>query len=91
MQRSQLYATDISPRLLAQCKEGILPIQHMREYTANYLKAGGKTSFSDYYTAKHESVILSDTAHKFIVIPSASRNQLFGREQEHVPRAAPSE
>ena len=67
LERSQLYATDINPRVLAQGKEAIFPIKHMQDYTANYRKAGGKASFSDYYTAKHESVILGDFLRRKIV------------------------
>ncbi len=65
--RAQLYATDINPRMLARGKEAIFPIRHMQEYTANYLKAGGKRAFSDYYTAKHESVILAEPLRRNIV------------------------
>jgi chemotaxis protein methyltransferase CheR len=60
LDRAKIYATDINERLLAQGKEAIFPIKHMRDYTANYQKAGGRGQFSDYYTAKHESVIMRD-------------------------------
>lgn len=65
--RAKLYATDINERLLAQGKEAIFPIKHMRDYTANYQKAGGQGQFSDYYTAKHDSVILRDFLRSNIV------------------------
>lgn len=58
--RARVYATDINERLLAQGKDAIYPIRHMRDYTANYQKAGGRGAFSDYYTAKHEHVIVRD-------------------------------
>lgn len=67
LERAQLYATDVNPRVLARGKEAIFPIKHMREYTANYLKAGGKAAFSDYYTARHDSVILADALRHNIV------------------------
>ncbi len=60
LERAQLYATDINPRLLAQGREAIVPIKRMQDYTANYLKAGGRRAFSDYYTAKHEGALLAD-------------------------------
>lgn len=65
--RAKIYATDINERLLVQGKEAIFPIKHMRDYTTNYLKAGGRGGFSDYYTAKHESVIMRDFLRNNIV------------------------
>lgn len=67
LERTQLYATDINARVLERGREAIFPIKHMQEYTANYLKAGGRAAFSDYYTAKHESVIMSDALRRNIV------------------------
>lgn len=60
LHRARIYATDINERLLARGKEAIFPIKDMRAYTANYQKAGGGGQFSDYYTAKHEHVIMRD-------------------------------
>ncbi len=65
--RTQFYATDINERVLEQGRAAIYPINRMREYTANYQKAGGKEPFSDYYTAKHESAILHDLGRGNIV------------------------
>ncbi len=62
-----LLATDINERVLEQSKAAIYPISRMREYTANYQKAGGKEQFSDYYTAKHESATLRDLGRGNIV------------------------
>lgn len=67
LERSQLYATDINARALEHGKAAIFPIKRMQEYTANYLKAGGKDAFSTYYTAKHEGAILSDFLRRNIV------------------------
>jgi chemotaxis protein methyltransferase CheR len=67
LERAQLYATDLNPRVLGQGRNAIYPIRHMQEYTANYLKAGGKAAFSDYYTAKHEGAILADFLRQKIV------------------------
>jgi len=52
-----IYATDISRDVLRAAREGIFPLASMQEYTANYMKAGGKHEFSDYYTAQYDSVI----------------------------------
>lgn len=58
--RARLYATDINPRLVGRGKEAIYPIRAMREFTADYQKAGGSASFSDYYTARGDDIILRD-------------------------------
>ncbi len=65
--RTRFYATDINERVLEQGRAAIYPISRMREYTANYQKAGGKEQFSDYYTAKHGSAILRDLGRGNIV------------------------
>jgi chemotaxis protein methyltransferase CheR len=52
-----IYATDISREVLRKAREGIFPLASMQEYTNNYMKAGGKHAFSDYYTAHYDNVI----------------------------------
>ncbi|MEC4818577.1 MAG: CheR family methyltransferase, partial [Scytonema sp. PMC 1069.18] len=52
--RCRLYATDINEMVLKQAKMGIFPLELMQDYTQNYLKAGGKKSFSEYYTAAYD-------------------------------------
>jgi len=56
--RSQLYATDFNQVVLKKAKEGIYPVDHIKDYSINYQKAGGRGSLADYYTAKYSSVIL---------------------------------
>ncbi|KJH72417.1 CheR family methyltransferase [Aliterella atlantica] len=55
--RCRLYATDINEEVIKKAKTGIFPVQLMQEYTQNYLQAGGKRSFSEYYTAAYNSAI----------------------------------
>jgi chemotaxis protein methyltransferase CheR len=57
--KCRIYATDISQAVLRKAREGIFPLAAMRDYTANYHKAGGANEFSDYYTAHYDSVIFS--------------------------------
>ena len=42
----------------------------MQEYTENYIRAGGKRSFSEYYTAKYDGALFS---------PSLTRNVVFSQ------------
>jgi len=58
---TQIYATDFNERILAKAKEGIYPLDVVREYTENYIKAGGQYSFSEYYTADDANVILQSS------------------------------
>ncbi|WP_460204975.1 CheR family methyltransferase [Scytonema sp. NUACC21] len=57
--RCRLYATDINEMVLKKAKSGIFPIELMQDYTQNYLQAGGKKSFSEYYTAAYDCAIFS--------------------------------
>lgn len=56
--RTQIYATDFNHTILQNAKEAIYPIGNMKDYTRNYIKAGGKLSFSDYYNAHYDSAIM---------------------------------
>jgi chemotaxis protein methyltransferase CheR len=57
--RTRFYATDINPANLEKAKKGIMPLQVMRDYTTNYIKAGGVNDFASYYTAKYNNAIIS--------------------------------
>lgn len=58
LQRSKIYATDINPANIEKAKTGIIPLNVMKEYTANYIKAGGKEDFASYYTARYDNAII---------------------------------
>ena len=47
--RARIYATDINEVVIHRAKDGIFPLDRMQEYTENYIRAGGKRSFSDAY------------------------------------------
>lgn len=66
-ERSRIYATDINEVVLQKAKSGIFPIERMQEYTENYIAAGGKISFSDYYTAKYDGALFSPALTKNVV------------------------
>lgn len=68
--RTRLYATDINDSVLQQARQGIFPLDRMQEYTENYLRAGGKRSFSEYYTAKYDGALFT---------PALRRNMVFSQ------------
>ena len=55
LDRTQIYATDINPASLDKARQGIFPMEAVRNYTANYQRAGGRHAFSDYYTAAYDA------------------------------------
>jgi chemotaxis protein methyltransferase CheR len=66
-ERSRIYATDLNGSVLKRARDGIYPLAAMREYTANYLRAGGRRSFSEYYTAGHGHAILHPSLRENLV------------------------
>ncbi len=65
--RCRIYATDMSEMVLRKAKAGIFPLDLMQEYTQHYLQAGGKQSFSEYYTAAYDSAIFRSTLRENII------------------------
>jgi chemotaxis protein methyltransferase CheR len=50
-ERTRIYATDINEKVIARARAGTFPIEKMRLYTENYIRAGGTESFSSYYSS----------------------------------------
>ncbi|MBI3134655.1 MAG: protein-glutamate O-methyltransferase CheR [Bacteroidetes bacterium] len=66
-ERTTIYATDFNQQTLDKARDGIFSNDLMKEYTANYQLAGGKESFSNYYTAHYDHVIMNQHLKKNIV------------------------
>lgn len=67
LQRSLIYATDINQKSLTIAKEGVYPVDYMKQYTANYHKAGGTEEFSKYYKVAYDSVMFDKSLKQNIV------------------------
>ncbi len=65
--KTQLYATDFNEVILDRAKQGIIPLDQIKDYTYNYQKAGGTESFAEYYTAGYDSAVIKQSLKKNIV------------------------
>ncbi|MCA1294493.1 protein-glutamate O-methyltransferase CheR [Paenibacillus sp. alder61] len=65
--KARIYATDMNGRSLQVAKEGVFGIEKMKLYTKNYQDAGGTRSFSEYYTARYNSVIFQPFLRKNMI------------------------
>ncbi len=70
LDRTRIYATDINDSVLQKARAGIFPLDRMQEYTENYIRAGGKRAFSEYYTAMYDGALFS---------PALTRNVVFAQ------------
>lgn len=65
--KCKIYGTDFSPTVLEEARKGVYKIENMKNYTGNYLKSGGKESFSDYYTANYDYAMISKSLKRNIM------------------------
>ena len=67
LDRSRIYATDLSVDLLAKASRGVFPLESMLEYARAYRAAGGDRDFSLYYSADDRNAIFNDELRSRIV------------------------
>jgi len=58
-EKATIFATDFNDAALSIAKEGIYPLDNIKQFTKNYQEAGGTASFSDYYQAQYDHVAVS--------------------------------
>src|SRR3954451_12027341 len=58
-ERTRIYATDINEQVLDAARAGVFPLDKMKQYTQNYIRAGGTREFSSYYVAAYEGARFS--------------------------------
>lgn len=56
--KATIFATDFNDLALQKAKTGLYPLENVKQYTENYLNAGGLASFSDYYTTGYDSAVI---------------------------------
>ncbi len=83
LDRVKIYATDFNKEVIQKAREGIFPLTRMREYIANYQKAGGREVFAEYYTARYEGAIMDQTLKTNIVFANHNlvSDEVFGDMQ----------
>lgn len=57
LNRTIIYATDVSTEALRAAEMGVYKIERAQDYSRNYQRAGGTRSLSDYYTAAYDGVM----------------------------------
>jgi chemotaxis protein methyltransferase CheR len=65
-ERAHIYATDINDDALARAEEGVFPLRLLKDFSTNYLKAGGRHSLSEYYHAVYDHARLDPTLREII-------------------------
>ncbi len=60
LKKTRIYATDINQKVINEAAEGIYPLSVMKDYSKNYINAGGHTSLSDYYFARYNNAIMNE-------------------------------
>ena len=48
-ERARIYATDINEGVLDGARAATIPLERMKAFTQNYIRAGGQRAFSEYY------------------------------------------
>jgi len=72
LDRTIVYATDINMESLAFAERGVFPIDRIPDFSADYRRAGGRRSLSDYYTAAYEGAVFDKRLRRRIVFTDHS-------------------
>ena len=66
-ERSQIYATDMSPKALEMARAGVYPEAETEKFANNYRDSGGKARFEDYYSRAYGRIAVRESLRKNIV------------------------
>lgn len=81
--RTVIYATDVSATALRSAELGMYDIERARDFSRNYLLAGGSRSLSEYYTAAYEKIAFDRRLRANVVFSdhSLATDQVFAEVQ----------
>jgi chemotaxis protein methyltransferase CheR len=65
--RCRIYATDMNEVALQKAAAGAFPLAAMREHTARYMAAGGRRSFSEYYSVRDRDAVFDRRLRRNVV------------------------
>jgi chemotaxis protein methyltransferase CheR len=66
-ERSQIYATDLSPQALQHAKQGVYDADRLCTFEGNYVAAGGTSSFARYCTTAYGQLVMAETLRRNIL------------------------
>jgi chemotaxis protein methyltransferase CheR len=72
LDRTLIYATDISPESLRRAAEGVYAINRVAQFSRNHQEAGGRRALSDYYTAAYDAVAFDRDLQRRVVFSDHS-------------------
>ncbi len=61
LERTLIYATDISPEALGKAEAGVYDLARIADFSRAYQQAGGRASLADYYTAGYNAAAFDKT------------------------------
>ncbi|MDP8209554.1 MAG: protein-glutamate O-methyltransferase CheR [Candidatus Stygibacter australis] len=64
--KTTIFATDFNDEVLETARQGIYKLDNIQQCTKNYQQSGGSESFSQYYHAKYESIVMDKSLKKNI-------------------------
>ena len=66
-ERTQIYATDLSPRALQHAKDGVYPVSILPSLTTNHEQSGGKQPIEDHVTEAYGQIAIREPLKKNIL------------------------
>lgn len=80
LDRTIIYATDISTASLAFAEKGVYPMERAAGFARNYQRAGGTGSLADYCTAAYDGIVFDKRLRKRITFADhcLATDQVFG-------------
>lgn len=67
-ERTQIYATDLSPGALSRAREAVYPESKLALFSENYQRAGGKRHFQDHCAQAYGRVAIKERLRKNVVL-----------------------
>ncbi|MET0793106.1 MAG: CheR family methyltransferase, partial [Polyangiaceae bacterium] len=66
-ERSQIYATDMSPTALEMARDGVYPEERAEGFEKNYRESGGKRALEGYFSRAYGRIVVREQLRRNIV------------------------